>query len=84
MVMDAALAVTAENSAAARDTAHMDVFMLTQNHGGKERTQQEFMALASLKNLYKLFDEACKKLYRDYEVICLRVALNFFFILKTD
>ncbi|CAK7349873.1 unnamed protein product [Dovyalis caffra] len=46
IVMDAVLTVMPENSAAARDTAHMDVFMLTQNHGGKERTQQEFVALA--------------------------------------
>uniref|UniRef100_A0A6N2M021 Uncharacterized protein n=1 Tax=Salix viminalis TaxID=40686 RepID=A0A6N2M021_SALVM len=40
MVMDAALAVTPENSAAARDTALMDVFILTQNHGGREPEKQ--------------------------------------------
>ncbi|KAJ4848142.1 hypothetical protein Tsubulata_039019 [Turnera subulata] len=47
IVMDAIVPVMPENSAAARETSLMDVFMMTQNPGGKERTQQEFLALAT-------------------------------------
>ncbi|KDP24164.1 hypothetical protein JCGZ_25821 [Jatropha curcas] len=47
IVLDAVLPTMAEKSAAAtRDTYLMDVFMMTQNPGGKERTRQEFLALA--------------------------------------
>ncbi|KAJ9171083.1 hypothetical protein P3X46_019131 [Hevea brasiliensis] len=59
IVVDAVLPVMAENSAAARDTSLMDVFMMTQNPGGKERTQQEFMALATAAGFSSITFQSC-------------------------
>ncbi|GKV23046.1 hypothetical protein SLEP1_g32831 [Rubroshorea leprosula] len=47
IVMDAVLTVEADASTAAKDTCHMDVALMAQNYKGKERTQEEFMALAT-------------------------------------
>ncbi|XP_050206964.1 cathecol O-methyltransferase 1-like [Mercurialis annua] len=49
IVVDAILPIMAEDdhTAFARDTYLMDVFMMAQNPGGKERTQQEFVAMAT-------------------------------------
>lgn len=39
--------VTPEATAAAREASMMDIIMLMQFSGGRERTTQEFMALAN-------------------------------------
>ena len=45
--MESVLSVAAKTSPAARATSQLDVLMMTQNTGGKERTEDEFMALAT-------------------------------------
>ncbi|GKV16534.1 hypothetical protein SLEP1_g27164 [Rubroshorea leprosula] len=47
IVVDAVATVLPEKDVAARATAQMDMLMMTQTHGGKERTQQEFIKLAT-------------------------------------
>ncbi|GMN61122.1 hypothetical protein TIFTF001_030212 [Ficus carica] len=47
IVVDAILPIMPENSFAARNTFALDVGMMTQLGGGKERSQQEFLALAT-------------------------------------
>ncbi|XP_038695132.1 anthranilate N-methyltransferase-like [Tripterygium wilfordii] len=47
IIVDAILPVMPEPSAAVRATSGFDVLMMTQSSAGKERTQQEFMALAT-------------------------------------
>lgn len=47
IVMEAILPTVPESTSAFRSTAQIDVFMMTQNPGGKERSQQEFLALAT-------------------------------------
>ena len=47
IVMESVLSVAAKTSPAARATSQLDVLMMTQNTGGKERTEDEFMALAT-------------------------------------
>ncbi|GMN42779.1 hypothetical protein TIFTF001_011980 [Ficus carica] len=44
-VVEAILPITSENSFAARSTFAFDVAMMAPNPGGKERSQQEFLAL---------------------------------------
>ncbi|KAJ4850249.1 hypothetical protein Tsubulata_018314 [Turnera subulata] len=46
IIVEAVLPVMAETSATAKATSQCDVLMMTQNPGGKERTEPEFMALA--------------------------------------
>lgn len=46
IVLDAVLPIKPENKAAWKFTSQLDVLMMTQNPGGKERTEQEFMDLA--------------------------------------
>ncbi|KAJ4845994.1 hypothetical protein Tsubulata_031177 [Turnera subulata] len=45
--MEADVPVMPDGSVADKEIAHMNVFMMEQDHGGKERTQQEFVALAT-------------------------------------
>ncbi|KAJ7951391.1 Caffeic acid O-methyltransferase [Quillaja saponaria] len=47
IVMDAVLPIVPETSNAARSISQMDVLMMTQNPGGKERSREQFMALAT-------------------------------------
>ncbi|GMN27991.1 hypothetical protein TIFTF001_046192 [Ficus carica] len=47
IVVEAILPVTPENSFVAKSTFAVDVTMMTQNIGGKERSQEEFLALAT-------------------------------------
>ena len=47
IVMEAVLSITAETSPAARAISQLDVLMMAQDQGGKERTEHEFMALAT-------------------------------------
>ncbi|KAL9385224.1 hypothetical protein Peur_022234 [Populus x canadensis] len=47
IVMESVLSITAKTSPAARAISQLDVLMMTQNPGGKERTEHEFMALAT-------------------------------------
>ncbi|KAK4572395.1 hypothetical protein RGQ29_030722 [Quercus rubra] len=47
IVVEAILPTVPENSSSMKSTTHLDLIMMTQNPGGKERTQQEFMALAT-------------------------------------
>ncbi|KAJ4850431.1 hypothetical protein Tsubulata_020029 [Turnera subulata] len=47
IVMDAVVPVMPDSSIADRIIANIDVFMMAQDPGGKERTQQEFVALAT-------------------------------------
>ena len=47
IVVEAILPVSPETNAATKATSQTDVLMMTQNPGGKERTQHEFMALAT-------------------------------------
>ncbi|KAJ7951390.1 Caffeic acid O-methyltransferase [Quillaja saponaria] len=47
IVMDAVLPFAPETSNAARSISQMDVLMMTQNPGGKERSREQFMALAT-------------------------------------
>ncbi|CAK7348616.1 unnamed protein product [Dovyalis caffra] len=47
IVMESVLSVTAKTNPAAKATSQLDVLMMTQNPGGKERTEHEFMALAT-------------------------------------
>lgn len=47
IVVEAILPVAPEANVATKATSLMDVLMMTQNPGGKERTQHEFMALAT-------------------------------------
>ncbi|KAK4268951.1 hypothetical protein QN277_022172 [Acacia crassicarpa] len=46
IVVEAVLPIVPENSAAAKSTSQLDLIMMTQNPGGKERSEQEFMDLA--------------------------------------
>ncbi|KAJ1414769.1 Winged helix-like DNA-binding domain superfamily [Sesbania bispinosa] len=46
IVVDSILPIEAENTAIAKNAFVSDLLMMTQNPGGKERTQQEFMELA--------------------------------------
>ncbi|CAN1309585.1 Anthranilate N-methyltransferase [Linum perenne] len=45
IVMDAVVPVTVETTPDSKLTSQLDVLMMTQNPGGKERTKDEFMAL---------------------------------------
>ena len=45
--MESVLPITAKTSPAAKAISQLDVMMMTQNLGGKERTEDEFMALAT-------------------------------------
>ncbi|KAK9997706.1 hypothetical protein SO802_022392 [Lithocarpus litseifolius] len=47
IVVEAVLPTVPENSSSMKSTSHLDLIMMTQNPGGKERSQQEFMALAT-------------------------------------
>ncbi|GAU13716.1 hypothetical protein TSUD_348200 [Trifolium subterraneum] len=47
IVLEAVLSIIPENNAAWKFAAQSDVLMMTQNPGGKERTEQEFMDLAN-------------------------------------
>ncbi|GAV78988.1 Methyltransf_2 domain-containing protein/Dimerisation domain-containing protein [Cephalotus follicularis] len=48
IVVEAVLPIMPETNHAAKSSSQMDVLMMTQNPGGKERTRQEFMALATV------------------------------------
>lgn len=45
--MEALLPAMPETGTATKTTSQLDVVMMTQNPGGKERSEQEFMALAT-------------------------------------
>ncbi|KAH7510833.1 hypothetical protein FEM48_ZijujUnG0080100 [Ziziphus jujuba var. spinosa] len=47
IVVEALLPVGAETSSSMKTTSQIDVLMMTQTPGGKERSQQEFLALAN-------------------------------------
>nr|TKS14352.1 eugenol O-methyltransferase family protein [Populus alba] len=47
IVMESVLSIAAKTSHSARAISQLDVLMMTQNPGGKERTEDEFMALAT-------------------------------------
>ncbi|KAM5555801.1 caffeic acid 3-O-methyltransferase [Rosa sericea] len=47
IVVEALLPVVPETSTAVKSTSQLDVLMMTQNPGGKERSEQEFIALAT-------------------------------------
>ncbi|CAN6686997.1 unnamed protein product [Malus baccata var. baccata] len=47
IIVEALLPVMPETSTAVKSTSQMDVLMMTQNQGGKERSREEFMALAT-------------------------------------
>ncbi|XP_010539891.1 PREDICTED: anthranilate N-methyltransferase-like [Tarenaya hassleriana] len=47
IVMDAVVPEVPEATLSAQDISHMDLFMMTQLPGGKERTRQEFESLAA-------------------------------------
>ncbi|XP_059457630.1 cathecol O-methyltransferase 1-like [Corylus avellana] len=47
IVVDAVLPIVPEISTCVQSNCQMDVLMMTQNPGGKERTEAEFMALAT-------------------------------------
>ncbi|KAI4346255.1 hypothetical protein L6164_013322 [Bauhinia variegata] len=47
IVVEGVVSVIPETSAAAKSISQCDVLMMTQNPGGKERTEQEFMELAT-------------------------------------
>ncbi|CAJ2636284.1 unnamed protein product [Trifolium pratense] len=47
IVLEALIPIVPENSHAAKYTSQLDVLMMTQSRGGKERTKQEFIDLAT-------------------------------------
>lgn len=47
IVVEAVLPITPKISSSTKSTSQMDLIMMTQTPAGKERTQQEFMALAT-------------------------------------
>ncbi|KAM1819283.1 hypothetical protein ACFX15_000900 [Malus domestica] len=47
IIVEAVLPVMSETSTAVKSTSQIDVLMMTQNPGGKERSREEFMALAT-------------------------------------
>ncbi|KAL3517125.1 hypothetical protein ACH5RR_024027 [Cinchona calisaya] len=47
IVVDSILSVIPDTSACIKGTCQMDLIMMTQNPGGKERSEQEFLALAT-------------------------------------
>ncbi|KAB2597919.1 anthranilate N-methyltransferase-like [Pyrus ussuriensis x Pyrus communis] len=47
IIVEALLPVMPETSTAVKSTSQIDVAMMTQNPGGKERSREEFMALAT-------------------------------------
>ncbi|KAB2597917.1 caffeic acid 3-O-methyltransferase 1-like [Pyrus ussuriensis x Pyrus communis] len=47
IILEALLPVMPETSTAVKSTSQIDVLMMTQNPGGKERSREEFMALAT-------------------------------------
>ncbi|GMN72768.1 hypothetical protein TIFTF001_055662 [Ficus carica] len=47
IVVESILPVEPETSSAVKSTSELDVFMMTQNPGGKERSQQQFLNLAT-------------------------------------
>jgi len=46
--LEAFLPIIPDNGYASRSTSQLDVLMMTQYSGGKERTKQEFMDLATI------------------------------------
>lgn len=47
IVVESIIPVMPETSSAVKHISQSDVLMMTQNPGGKERSQQEFLALAT-------------------------------------
>ena len=47
IVVEAILPALPETSSADKGTSQVDVLMMTQNPGGKERSEEEFLALAT-------------------------------------
>ncbi|CAI0445152.1 unnamed protein product [Linum tenue] len=47
IVLEAVVPFMAENSTCSQLSTALDVFMMTQNPGGKERTKEEFLDLAT-------------------------------------
>lgn len=47
IILETVLSIIPENNAAWKFASQSDVLMMTQNPGGKERTEQEFMDLAT-------------------------------------
>lgn len=59
IVVEALLPVVPETSTAVKSTSQMDVLMMTQNPGGKELTEQEFIALATAAGFRGIRYECC-------------------------
>jgi caffeic acid 3-O-methyltransferase / acetylserotonin O-methyltransferase len=47
VVLEAHISIVPANDYASKSTSQLDVLMMTQNPGGKERTKQEFLDLAT-------------------------------------
>ncbi|KAL6126385.1 hypothetical protein ACLB2K_074435 [Fragaria x ananassa] len=59
IVVEALLPVVPETSTAVKSTSQMDVLMMTQNPGGKERNKQKFIALATAAGFRGIRYECC-------------------------
>lgn len=59
IVVEALFPVMPETSAAVKSISETDVLMMTQNPGGKERSKQEFLALATAAGFSGIRFECC-------------------------
>lgn len=59
IVVEEILPVMPETKAAVKSTSQTDVIMMTKNPGGKERSQQEFQALATAAGFNGVEFECC-------------------------
>ena len=59
IVLEAHIPIVPENGYASKSTAQLDVLMMTQNPGGKERTKQEFIDLATRVGFRGIRYECC-------------------------
>ena len=59
IVLEAHIPIVPENGYASKSTAQLDVLMMTQNPGGKERTKQEFTDLATRVGFRGIRYECC-------------------------
>ncbi|RHN41569.1 putative caffeate O-methyltransferase [Medicago truncatula] len=59
IVLEAHIPIVPENSYASKSTSQLDVLMMTQSPGGKERTKQEFIDLATRVGFIGIRCECC-------------------------
>lgn len=75
IVLEALLPIIPENGYASKSTSQLDVLMMTQNPGGKERSRQEFEDLATRVGFSGIRYECCVRNFWVMEFFKWRVLL---------